>query len=122
MKVIIAGSRDNITYEDVIEAINRFQSKNITEVVSGTARGVDRFGEELAQRNSCLVKQFPADWDTYGKKAGYLRNTIMANYADALIAIWDGESRGTKHMIDEATKLGLIVSIYCPNRFKKKEK
>ena len=80
--------------------------------MSGTARGVDRFGEQWAIENNVAIKPFPADWDTYGKRAGYLRNTQMAEYADALIAVWDGESRGTKHMIDEAKKESLEYFIY----------
>lgn len=106
MKVIIAGSRNGISYSDVKKAIEDSGFK-ITEVVSGTARGVDRFGEQWAIENNITVKPFPADWNTYGKRAGYLRNTQMADYADALIAVWDGESRGTKHMIEEAKRKGL---------------
>lgn len=111
MKVIIAGSRNGIIYSDVKKAIEDSGFK-ITEVVSGTARGVDRFGEQWAIENNVAIKRFPADWDTYGKRAGYLRNTQMAEYADALIAVWDGESRGTKHMIDEAKKESLEYFIY----------
>ncbi len=55
---------------------------------------------------------YPAAWDTYGLKAGYIRNEEMADNADALIAIWDGKSRGTKHMIDIATRKGLRVYIH----------
>ena len=75
--------------------------------MSGTARGVDRFGEQWAIENNVAIKRFPADWDTHGKRAGYLRNIQMDDYADALIAVWDGESRGTKHMIEEAKRKGL---------------
>jgi len=111
MKVIIAGSRDNITYDDVVNAIE--QSKFvITTVISGTARGVDRFGEKYASLNGLDVEKYPADWDTYGKSAGYRRNELMATKADALIAVWDGESKGTKHMIDIAKKNGLSVFVY----------
>jgi alkanesulfonate monooxygenase SsuD/methylene tetrahydromethanopterin reductase-like flavin-dependent oxidoreductase (luciferase family) len=57
-------------------------------------------GLKWAEQLGVKVARFPADWDTYGKRAGYLRNEQMAEYADALFAIWDGESKGTKHMID----------------------
>ena len=106
MKVVIAGSREGVSYSDVKTAIEE-SGFVITEVVSGTARGVDRLGEQWANKNNITVKPFPADWNTYGKRAGYLRNTQMADYADALIAVWDGESRGTKHMIEEAKRKGL---------------
>lgn len=111
MKVIIAGSRDGVTFRDVIEAIQK-SSFNITEVVSGTARGADRLGEVWAETHDIPIKQFPANWNKYGKSAGYRRNAEMSEYADALIAIWDEESKGTKHMIDLAKKKELEVFIY----------
>lgn len=86
----------------------------ITEVVSGACKeGVDRLGEEWAGRKGIPVKRFPADWNQYGRRAGPLRNREMAKYADALIAIWDGESRGTRNMIDEALREKLEVYVYC---------
>jgi hypothetical protein len=94
--------------------MREFLSRNpwrITEVVSGTARGADRTGEQWASENNVPVKRFPADWDKHGKRAGYLRNADMAEYAEALVAFWDGQSRGTKHMIDLAEKAGLRVSV-----------
>lgn len=112
MKVIIAGSRDIIDYaiHYVIKAIE--QSKfDITEVVSGGARGIDWCGEKWAEANDVPIKRFPAQWNVYGKRAGFIRNVEMAEYADALIAIWDGESRGTRHMIHEAQKRQLPVFI-----------
>jgi hypothetical protein len=115
MKVIIAGSRENITYDDVVKAIS--QSKFvISTVISGTARGVDRFGEKYASENCINIEKYPADWDKYGKSAGYRRNELMATKADALIAVWDGQSKGTKHMIDIAKKNGLSVFIYVKDK------
>lgn len=108
MKVIIAGSRDGIKKEGVI-TILRNSPFRITEVVCGEARGVDTYGKEWAIESNIKVTSFPADWKTHGKKAGYLRNEEMAKYADVLIAIWDGESKGTKHMIDLAIKHGLQI-------------
>lgn len=68
----------------------------ITEVVSGVAHGVDKLGERWAQAHKIPVKQFPAQWNKYGNAAGPIRNREMAEYADALIAVWDGQSRGHK--------------------------
>lgn len=85
----------------------------ITEVVSGTCKGVDQLGEEWAERKGIPVKKFPADWSKHGRRAGPLRNREMAKYADALIAIWDGKSRGTRSMIDEALREGLEVYVHC---------
>lgn len=122
MKVIIAGSRTiikkNLVYSAFFYGLAAFVEQKTklplgkTTVVSGGCRGVDKIGEELAEFLKLQCKIFPADWNKYGKKAGYIRNCEMAEYADALIAIWDGKSRGTKMMIDIAKKKGLKVFIY----------
>ena len=114
MKVIIAGSRgiDNINSIQEAVVISNF---NINEVVSGTARGVDKLGEYWAEQHGIRVKQFPANWNEFGKSSGYRRNVEMAEYADALLAIWDGKSKGTKHMIDIAAKKGLKVFVHEPS-------
>lgn len=106
MKTIIAGSR-TITSKFVIgEAV--LESKfDITEVVSGAARGVDEIGEQWAEEHGVPIKRFPAEWEFYGKRAGPVRNVEMAKYAEALVAVWDGKSKGTQHMIREAQKRGL---------------
>jgi len=111
MKTIVAGSRNCTDVEIVRRAMNTCPFK-ITEVVSGCARGVDTIGEQLAERKGVPVKRFPANWDRDGKSAGYLRNAEMAEYAEALVAVWDGQSRGTKHMIDLAKRKGLMVYIF----------
>lgn len=111
MKVIIAGSR-TITRELIIVDAVHASKFEIIEVVSGGARGVDKLGERYAESLNLPLKRLPANWNKYGLKAGYLRNVEMANYADALIAVWDGKSRGTKMMIDIAKKKGLKVFVY----------
>ena len=114
-KVIIAGCRDFNDYGllcrkcDTILA-NKRQSREIV-IVSGTARGADQLGERYARERGYKVQQYPADWDHGGKAAGPIRNAKMAANADALIAFWDGESRGTKNMIDTAGRRGLDVRI-----------
>lgn len=88
------------------------------EIVSGTARGADRLGERFAHEFGCKLKQFPADWSK-GRQAGMLRNIEMGNYADALVAFWDGKSRGTKFMIDYAKKKKLKVKVIRYDLIKK---
>jgi hypothetical protein len=110
MKLIIAGSRDFEDYEYLKENISSINGV-ITEVVSGTARGADRLGERYADEHGIKCKKIPANWDKYGKSAGYKRNEQMAKYADNLIAFWDGKSKGTGHMIDIAKRLGLNVHV-----------
>lgn len=113
VKTIIAGSRDGVTADDVANALMiPDRDWDITKVVSGTARGVDTFGEEWAARWNVPVIRMPANWDEHGKSAGYIRNMEMAAYADALVAIWDGKSKGTKHMIDCAKKMDLRVVVH----------
>lgn len=99
MKVIIAGSRNIKDYALVVEAVKQ-SGYEITEVVSGCATGVDWLGEQWARANNVPVKEMPADWNRYGKSAGPYRNRAMAEYADAAVIIWDGESRGTRNMIE----------------------
>lgn len=111
MKVIIAGGRDFTNYALVEEAIKR-SAFEITQVVSGNAKGVDTLGEVWALANNVPVEAFPADWATHGRAAGPIRNREMADYADALIAIWDGESKGTANMIMQARNKKLNVFIY----------
>ena len=111
MKVIIAGSRGIFDYQRILDAVTESEF-HITEVVSGKAMGVDQLGERYAKENGITLKLFPANWKEHGKRAGYLRNVEMAEYADALIAVWDGVSNGTKHMIDIATSNNLKVYTY----------
>jgi len=111
MKTIIAGSRDITSMTELREAI-RTAPFPVTSVVCGMARGADMLGHRYAQEEKLPVYPFPADWNTYGKRAGYLRNAEMAENAEALIALWDGKSKGTKHMIDIATAKGLKVHVH----------
>jgi len=111
MKVIIAGSRSIDDYAVICEAIKN-SGFEITSVVSGGAVGVDSLGEVYATNNGLPLFQFFPNWSKWGRGAGFVRNKQMARFADALIAIWDGESRGTKHMIDIATEKGLKVFVW----------
>lgn len=111
MKLIIAGSRGIIDY-DIIKRGYLESGIQATEIVSGTARGVDRLGEHLANEFNIPIKRFPADWDGLGKKAGYIRNVTMAEYADAVLVFWNGESKGTKHMIDIAKQRDMLLVVY----------
>lgn len=110
MKIIIAGSREIIDYNRVSLAILKAcEEKNwdITEVVSGGAKGVDHLGELWAKDHNIKIVQFIPTWVLFDsgikrvdKSAGFKRNFQMAKYADALIAIWDGRSHGTQHMVN----------------------
>lgn len=113
MKLIVAGGRDFNDYELLKETLGSLQQEygNITEVVSGTAKGVDKLGEQYANENNIPIKRFVPDWQGLGKKAGHVRNRKMGDYAKEhngmLAAFWDKQSKGTKGMIDYAKKIGL---------------
>lgn len=111
-KVIIAGGRDFDDYNYLCAICDLYLSDyDSIEIVSGTARGADSLGEKYACAKGYSIQRFPADWNTWGKRTGYIRNSQMATYSDVLIAFWDGKSRGTKNMIDIAQRLGLKVII-----------
>jgi hypothetical protein len=118
VKIIIAGGRDFTNREGLLESFHEFMkdvmNSDIT-VISGTARGADLIGEWIAHQYSLIVERYPADWNKYGRSAGYKRNELMATKATHLLAAWDGQSKGTKHMIDLAKRYGLETRIhdYC---------
>lgn len=116
-KLIIAGGREFHFRKIAEEYLNWIINDKIykitdeVEIISGGAKGADKIGEDYALEHSLTLKVFNADWDKYGKSAGYIRNEEMAKYAYGLVAFWDGKSRGTKHMIDLARKHNLDVWI-----------
>lgn len=114
MKVIIAGSRTFNNY-DLLEKVLQEENLIIDEVVCG---GADTLGAEWAKKNGVPVKYFNAEWYIYGRAAGTIRNHQMGDYADYLVAFWDGKSRGTKDMIDYMQQLGKHGKIIL---FKNKE-
>ena len=122
MKVIIAGSRSITNPIDVETAIRTSGiAEDITEVVSGTAPGVDRLGEDWAKANNITIVRFPAQWNINGYKdplAGFKRNFKMAQYADALIAVYDGVSNGTANMIRTMQDMKKPVYFYIPPKDK----
>lgn len=114
MRVIIAGSRGIGARVHVDDAMRHAALAGIhaSAVVSGGARGVDTLGEYWAKERLLPVLRYPADWRTHGRSAGHIRNQEMARNADALVAIWDGHSRGTADMIDTAEYHGLRVFVW----------
>ncbi|MCK5610058.1 DUF2493 domain-containing protein [Candidatus Pacearchaeota archaeon] len=123
IRVIIAGGRticDKRLLWDVIQGLD-FE---ITEVVSGMAKGADAMGVAYATWAEIPVAEFPAEWDNfnlpgtvvkkgqygeYNATAGFFRNDEMAQYADVLILVWDGSSRGSSNMKELAEFYGLRI-------------
>jgi hypothetical protein len=111
MRVIIAGSRTITSYK-YLEKCIKASAFDITTIISGGAKGVDALGEEYAKNNDIPLEIFPAEWNKYGKSAGYKRNVIMAENAEALLALWDGVSKGTGHMLTIANDKGLKIKLF----------
>ena len=110
MRTIIAGSRTCFDYGALLKAV-QYCGWQPTEIISGMARGVDALGVRYAVESNLPLHKFPAEWDIYGKSAGFVRNKEMAEAAEALIALWDGYSRGTSNMIDIARDRGLRIFV-----------
>lgn len=111
MRTIIAGSRTLNDIKQLGDALILAPFR-VSTVICGCAKGVDELGKRFALAAGLPIEYFPADWDTHGKRAGYLRNYAMADNAEALLAVWDGQSKGTQHMIDIAEAKGLQVFVY----------
>ena len=111
--MIVAGTRSFADYSLLRQYVDFMLSRieDSIEIVSGHARGADAMGERYAEEHGYVIKLFPADWKRYGKRAGVIRNAEMAEYADALIAFWDGKSRGTHNMVEEARSRHLKIGI-----------
>lgn len=111
MKTIVAGCRRGFSFGDIIAGMLQVDWV-ASEIVSGGAAGVDSFGEKWAECQGLPLKKFEAEWDKYGRAAGPKRNLRMLEYAEALVAFWDGQSRGTRHIIEQAKKRSMKVRVF----------
>jgi hypothetical protein len=111
MKILICGSRSIWRASYVRNCIEK-SGFNITEVISGGAHGVDAIAQWWAKRNKIPCQVLKPKWNEYGKPAGVIRNQEMVNLADAVIAIWDGVSPGTKNTISQARSAGKPIEIW----------
>lgn len=114
MKVLVCGSRIIDDPAVVSRAVEQ-SSMNPTHIISGGARGVDQLAGEYAAARGIEFTEYLADWDKYGKRADFMRNYVMVGEADAVIAVWDGTSSGTKHSIEMARSSGRPVFVYTSN-------
>jgi hypothetical protein len=108
MKVAVVGSRTFNNYELLYKTLNKLE---ISLLISGSANGADKLGEQYANENNIPTKIFLPDWEKHGKAAGFIRNTDIINEAELVVAFWDQSSRGTKDSIDKAEKQGKKVII-----------
>lgn len=119
--LIIAGGRDFDDYALLARTVDEFLSDRQDEVTvfCGKAQGADSLGARYAAERGYAIAYFPADWRRYGRRAGPVRNRKMAEQADALVAFWDGSSRGTENMIENASRLHLKILV---QDYKKEER
>ena len=108
MKLAVVGSR---SFNDFNLLCSKLRQISISEIISGGARGADSLGAKFAKENNIKLTVFPADWDMYGKSAGYIRNKRIIENCDQVIAFWDGNSKGTKHSIDLAKQMNKPTTI-----------
>jgi len=112
MRVIIAGGRFFDDYDLLKKKVDSIlkECTNIV-IVSGMAKGADTLALNYAKEKGYNTIEMPANWDKYGKSAGYRRNEDMARISDACIVFWDGKSKGTGHMINIAKNYNLQLRI-----------
>lgn len=118
-RIVVAGCRDYDNYEEAKEfidtCISDIAQNNTVIFVSGTCRGADMLGEKYADEHGFEIERYPAQWDLYGRAAGPMRNRKMAEASDLVICFWDGQSRGTRTMIQYAEQLGKTVKVKMIN-------
>lgn len=107
MKVAVIGSRGL-----AVRDLERYLPKDTTEIVSGGARGVDTSAREYALAHGLKLTEFLPEYDKYGRSAPLKRNIQIIEYADLVIAFWDGKSRGTKFVIDNCKKIGKRCEVH----------
>lgn len=112
-KLIIAGGRDfkdeALLRDRLSEMLKQGIINDSVELICGMAKGADQLGHDVFQQAGLPISKFIPDWDGLGKRAGFVRNADMGNAADLALIFWDGQSKGTKHMIEYMEKLGKPV-------------
>ena len=110
MKVAVIGSR-NLR----VDGLGKYLPEGVTEIVSGGARGVDTSAREYALAKGIKLTEFLPEYDKYGRGAPLRRNITIIEYADLVLAFWDGSYHGTKYVIDNCKKRGVPVKVYVPH-------
>lgn len=111
MKIAIIGSR-NLK----VNNLGEYLPKDVTEIVSGGAKGIDTCAKIYALKNNIKLTEFLPEYEKYGKRAPLIRNLEIIDYADEVIAFWDGESHGTKYVIDNCRNRSKKIKIYVAKK------
>jgi len=106
MKVAVVGSRGL-----VVEDLGAYLPEETDEIISGGARGIDTCAREYAERHGMKITEFLPEYRKYGRCAPLMRDRLIVDEADMIIAIWDGKSGGTGYTIDYARRTGKNVKI-----------
>ena len=110
MRVAVIGSR-GLT----VPHLERFLPDNVTEIVSGGARGVDTSAAQWARAHGVPLTEFLPEYEKYGRRAPLLRNLTIIDYSDLVLAFWDGQSHGTAFVIEKCRERGVPVRVFRPN-------
>src|SRR3989442_4834179 len=111
LRVLVCGSRAWTDYDAILRRLAQMEEGRPT-IVDGAAGGADTMADRAAKTLNLTIERYPADWATYGKRAGFIRNEQMLDIGVGLvIAFWDGQSRGTQHTIESATRRGIPVEV-----------
>lgn len=114
-RLVVCGCRDfsdyNLLSLEIDAYVKKLDNAFSLIIISGGASGADKLGEKYAKEHNLKVELYPALWDKYGKSAGVVRNREMADVSDGVIAFWDGESKGTKSMIESAREAGIPCKV-----------
>lgn len=111
MKVAVIGSR-GLRVTD----FSKYLPEGTTELVSGGARGIDTCARNYARANGIKITEFLPDYTEYGVRAPHIRNDQIIEYADHIVAFWDGSSRGTKSVIDKCKSMGKRMTLYIEKK------
>lgn len=109
MKIAVIGSRGLC-----VDNLEKYLPEDTTEIVSGGARGVDTSAREYAHAHGIKLTEFLPEYDKYGRSAPLKRNITIIEYADVVLAFWDGQSHGTKFVIDNCKQRGIPVKVFVP--------
>lgn len=121
--ILVCGSRTFTNWELMNCTLNEAnQRSEVSRVIHGGAAGADRMGGRWGKLMALDVLEVLPQWGKYGISAGYKRNITMLDMLememlDEVVAFWDGESRGTKHTIENANhrELEITVILYNPD-------
>lgn len=110
MRYAIIGSRTFNDYEKFKESVDP-HLPYITQIISGGATGADSLASDYTKEHNIPILVFKPEWDKYGRSAGFIRNKLIVQSSDIVVAFWDMKSNGTKHSLMYAEKLKIKTII-----------